>query len=257
MIHIRLNGLSEIKQVQICELRGSDELSVTSVLSASAIVLLNRIISLNTDNGLLENIANRLPVAERDFLLAKVYISTYGDLIESTLTCQTCNKLFDLSFSLNNLVDTIWAEKEEFIKWNNGDGTFNTEEDISFRLPTGDDELVIQHQPSEEAKNNLAQRCSKSFKQIQSEKIEQAISMVAPLIESDLATICPECGLKQTVFFNMQSYLLNTILNERNLIYREIHLIATAYRWSKNDILGLPRSMRKSFVQMILDQYEN
>jgi hypothetical protein len=81
--------------------------------------------------------------------------------------------------------------------------------------------------------------------------VVDALEAVAPVLDLDIGTACPECGARQSVHFDVQFYLLRAIAQERPLIAREIHRIASAYGWSLQEILGLRRSERRQFVELI------
>jgi hypothetical protein len=195
--------------------------------------------------------AAHLTAADRDRLLAAIYRTTYGDRIASTPPCRNCGSLFDLTFALDDLlaaVDRVPAGVADALP----DGTFRAPGGAHFRLPTGEDELSVAGLQPEGAEQALLERCLLDAPAGDARAaVEDALEAIAPVLDLDIGTTCPECGAQQAVHFDIQFYLLRAIAQERPLIAREIHRIAAAYGWSLQEILGLRRSERRQFVELI------
>jgi hypothetical protein len=82
-------------------------------------------------------------------------------------------------------------------------------------------------------------------------EVERIIEEIAPLLDLDIDTACPECCAKQKVHFDVQYYLLRALSQEHKQIAREIHRLASTYQWSLAEILILRRSDRRAFVEFI------
>jgi hypothetical protein len=106
---------------------------------------------------------------------------------------------------------------------------------------------------SSEAELALAQRCVVEAPEglDAPAAVEQAMEDLAPVLDLDIDTACPECGARQAVHFDVQFYLLRAIAQEQNQMLREVHRIASAYGWELDRILDLPRSERRAFVDLI------
>jgi hypothetical protein len=81
--------------------------------------------------------------------------------------------------------------------------------------------------------------------------LQNALEEVAPLFEFELKATCPECSRVHLVQFDIQTYLLRSLLNEQNRLTSEIHRIAAAYGWSFEEILSLGRTERRRLVGLI------
>jgi len=239
--------------IRLRELTGSDEQWVTGVDTGTAIDLLDRLIvrpapgeQANGSPG-----AASLTVSDRDRLLAAVYRMTFGERIQSTAVCARCGQPFDLEFSMEQLVGVLDRAGETTAD-GEPDAEIRLASGVRLRLPTGADELAILGLPHDEAERELLRRCLvEGSNDVTPEVIEQRITEAAPVLDLDLDAACPECGHEQQVHFDLQFYLLRAIEQERRLLAREVHLLATAYGWSLHEILGLPRSQRRIFVELI------
>ena len=239
-------------RAQLREMNGFDEQSVCRSDTATAINLLDRLLLPGPGSFPEDFKAIDLTASERDRLLAQVYEQTFGPRIESTSRCSVCESLFDLPFTIGSLLAAFDPETSSPTAKREPDGAFQMPGGTRFRLPTGTDELAIAGLSASEAELELLRRCVlESGKEIDPEAVQQAMSDVAPVLDIDLVALCPECGAKQAVRFDVQFYLLRALEQQRKQAAREVHRLAVAYGWGLNEILGLPRSQRKAFVEFI------
>src|SRR6185312_8559113 len=91
-------------RVSVEELTGFDEQSVRDVSTATAIALLDRLVTSRRDRSWT---AIALTASDRDRLLAAVYRSTFGPRVEGSPRCVRCDSPFDLSFALDDLLATV------------------------------------------------------------------------------------------------------------------------------------------------------
>ena len=244
------------------ELNGFDEQSVRGVDTAAAIGLLDRLLAGPPGSAAEDLKAIRLTASQRDRLLAAVYERTFGPRIESTVRCTNCREAVDVTFPLEDLLVAFSGAASSPTADALPDGTFRLPNGLRFRLPTGEDETAVAGLSPEEAEREMLERCvieresgvdpnSVREATVQDAAVQEAMEEVAPVLDLDLHGRCPECGAEQSVHFDMQFYLLRAIEQERKQMGREVHRLAIAYGWSLNEILGLFRSERRAFVELI------
>ena len=235
--------------VRLRELTGFEERSVIDGSTASAIRLLDELLLPLEDGGLHRGQVGELPAADRDRLLVAVFQSAYGERVEGTVRCAKCDNLFDLSFSLPDLAASLEAGREQEGIEALPDGTFRLGDGRRFRLPAGRDECAIAGLHGEEAENALLDRCRVEGEvALDPAEFQRLAERIAPVLDLDLDAACPECGSTQRFGFDIQSYLLNAIIQERNRLTSEVHRLATAYGWGLGEILSLSRSERRTLV---------
>lgn len=230
--------------VLLRELNGFDERSVEASNTGAAIALLDRLL----EEGSATCEAADLPAADRDRLLAAVYRRAYSDRVESSVHCARCSALFELSFSLDTLRDTLDAQSTLATMVSLEDGAFRSPDGLVFRLPSGRDEMEVARLAPDAARRALHQRC---YIAGDADLLEETLESVAPVFDLDLDARCPECGHNQQVHFDMQSYLLGALLKERRRLLSEVHRIAVTYGWSRREILELARSERRVHLELI------
>ena len=233
------------------EITGRDEYSIGGIDTANAIELLAKLLDTSSafDSETLR--AVDLVAADRDRLLAAIYKRAFGDRIESTITCARCREPFDLDFSLDRLIESI--KPNDSGEWSQlADGQFRSANGISFRLPTGNDEIAAIGLTAEQVESLLLSRCLQGGEWPEGETaFEDLLEEVAPLIDLELVATCPECNHVQAIQFEIQSYLLGALITERRRLLSDINCIAAAYSWSLDEILSLTRSDRRHLVDLI------
>ena len=231
--------------VYMRSLNGADEMAIENTGTQNLIALLESL--LHSGKSVNKTHAAQIVTAERDRILASLYISMYGEKVESTVNCIACGEKFDLDFSLNELLRHYQPATE--ISEN---GRYQLEPGISFRLPTGEDELCINGHSGMEAARLLLDRCLiEGNTEKDSERVQSKMSEIAPVLSLEMQSVCPECGHEQQVHFDIQSFFLTKLKQERSQLFREIHHIASQYHWSHEEILTLPRNLRKRYAALI------
>jgi hypothetical protein len=231
-------------ELYLQELCGHEELAIEGVHTAAVVALLNRLLRRQGGMASSPNLpvdAAQLSACDRDSVLAALYRLHWGDRIVSSLTCQACDALFDLSFHLSGLQKKLWSDVEE---------------DTTIALPTAEDEMRMGRYLGTwaERANGLV-KISDPEANIVDEEYVNALSLrlerYAPIMDVDLQTTCPECGHQQKVRFDLQSFAMQRWLNDRDQLLQDVHSLASQYRWSLNEILDLPTSMRRRLVERV------
>ena len=234
--------------VSLREINGYDELMIEDNGPRAVLKLLQNVI-LPSSPGKSAVAPEKIVISDRDYLLSGIYSYTYGSRIQSVLKCRACSSPFDMDFSLDELVSSIRGSATDRPQDEQG---FYCYDDHRFRLPNGEDEMAVAGMPVVEAERRILERCMASTDIVANDSdVQSFMKSVAPLVFSEMQTVCPECGANQVVIFDIQSFLLSRLKNERKRVAAEVHSIAMAYHWSHHEILELPRTLRKSYAGMI------
>lgn len=237
------------------EPQGADELGVTGIDTRSAVTLLCRLVQgLPAEADGKPMAADQLAACDRDALLAALHRMLWGDRIVSSLTCAACGALYDLAFELSAVQRQLGGQSEA----------------VRVRRPRCIESRHGEHwtlpdAAAEEAAalhGDAAQRLLASVTGSDSDASDRAavaerLDTLAPLIDIDLSTECAECGAAQRARFDVQSFVMQRLLDERETVLREVHLLASGYGWSWQEIAGLPRSLRRSLVRQFTAKAES
>ncbi len=82
-------------------------------------------------------------------------------------------------------------------------------------------------------------------------RVQEKMAQVAPVLNLTMQAHCPECDNDQEVLFDIQTFFLTRLKQERLQLTKDIHLIARCYHWSADVILDLPRKLRRQYAAMI------
>ncbi|MBK9124077.1 MAG: hypothetical protein IPM16_13310 [Chloroflexi bacterium] len=229
--------------VELRSLNGHDERGIDNSDLPAALGLIDRVLVART--GALAGPGNAAGLTSplRDRVLAGIYVHTYGDLIASSPQCARCDARYDLSFALTDVLAALPMQSI------GSDGTFE-HDGTRFRLPTGADELAVMGLRADDARRELARRCTVDGA-ADVDAVEAAMEAVAPLINVDLDATCPECGAVQHIRFDIGQYLLKRLIDDQKRLPNEVHALAVAYHWGLDEILSLSRTERRRYLALI------
>jgi hypothetical protein len=113
-------------------LRGDDEESIHDADTWSAIALVDRLLVDAPGAAIRPGEAAALTAADRDRVLAALYLRELGDRIASSAACPACDARFDLDFRLSELLARIVPDREGVIA--DEDGGFALADGTRFRV---------------------------------------------------------------------------------------------------------------------------
>jgi hypothetical protein len=263
---------SRVVDVMVRPLTGRDEEMLAdaeargfdgSMASTVTALLARCVVSLGGAGPPSTDVLRSLPVGDREALLLHLRRATLGDRIDCVATCPApaCGERLDLTLSVAEL---LVPRYDDAAAWH--DEVFGSDRRLRlrFRLPTGaDQEVTAEHaatDPAAAARALLA-RCvasstgSGGVPAVLPDDIADAISArmaeLDPQAEIRLHFDCAACGRPVEVLFDTASFFLAEIAATANRLYDEIHAIAWHYHWSEAEILDLPRSKRRCYLDLI------
>lgn len=262
--------------VSLREPCGADEIAVDGVDTRCAVALLARLLE---SAG---SLAPDLAASDRDALLAALHRRCWGDRIVTTLTCSRCEQLFDLSFELSAVQRHLASPTSPWQP--DGRGRIVHENGVVLNVPRLAQELQAAALGPRSGAEQLAESCGALSREMSKavsgctdsdvhetkdaraagpeaasdalqatalEAASDALQAAAPLIDLELAARCADCGHEQSAHFDLQSFLLQRLINERENLLAEVHLLASTYGWSLSEILSLARSTRRQLANAI------
>lgn len=198
----------------------------------------------------------KLSLSDRDRIVATLHAGCFGDRIESMVTCSACGQPFEITFSLADEVIGPLVRRAEVSPPIELDerGTFGLSDGRRFRLPNTDDERALHGLPAEVATRELIRRCvvpETAATDVDDDTLDSAMASVAPILDVEVPVKCGLCSADLNVHFDMVTFFLSSLERERPILLREIHQLAVAYHWSRQEIMDLPRSLRRAHVELI------
>ncbi|GAB6192453.1 hypothetical protein [Desulfocastanea catecholica] len=246
-------GGSEPHYVELRELCGHDEIELDGVNTAAALRLLGRLMGdapeINTSDR--NPNVRKLCASDRDALFAALHRQRWGDRIVSTLSCQGCSREFDLSFNLSTLQRSIYGDAKQ--------ASLKLTSEQHLTPPLAEQELAAADYGVAEGVVFLASWVagnadidSGGMTSETLSRLSDRLDAVAPLLDVDLKAICPECGHEQIARFDIQTFVMQRLLGEREQLLQDLHCMALNYRWSLSELLSLPTSTRRAMAERLV-----
>jgi len=239
--------------------------------------LLSRIVNFNDkgdyddekyeENRALDMVKNMI-IGDRTYLMFIVRQLTYGDAIYFDVQCSLCNNTMSIALSINTILGNILSNQnksEILIDERTGfyDVKFSSDCIAKIRLLNGlDQENIIVYDMNE---IKLLKSCIVNIDSIGHERlldnkfvnaINSTLSEIDPLSQIILTLNCPSCNASFKIPFIVEDFFFKEIQSRKKNLEYEIHWLALNYHWSESEILTLPVSKRRRYVELVNNTVE-
>jgi len=201
-----------------------------------------------------------LPIGRRDASLLKLREWTFGSRISSVATCPDCGGNFEIVFE----TEAILAGSGMETRAQSGDFRILVDGvELHLHLPNSNDvAAALGCQDADEARRELLRRCvvaSDAFvgdtkledlPSAVKEAAEDALAHADPLADIRLAVSCTDCGRRWYEVFDVAHFFWAELHAWAVRILREVHVLASAYGWPEEVILGMTPSRRSFYLEM-------
>lgn len=232
------------EDARLCEWRAADTLHAQALLDA-------------VTQWLPAEVAapwRELPVTDLEWALLSMRRSLLGDLVRTETGCTQagCGAKVDISFGISEYLAQFSICRPPQVQNCEADGWFSLPGgEARFRIPNGGDQTAVAGaaRPGDE----LSRRCINPEQAVQKymQPVQQLLECMAPTLSGPLQGICPECGSLLKCYFDVQSYVISELRDQAQYLYEDVHLLATRYHWTEQEILDLPRQRRFRYVEQI------
>ena len=235
MAEVRLGSLGPVSY-SLRDLTGADEAAVDPGDAERAALRLLGCLVVLPEGVTLDD----LPVALVHRLHLALYRALHDGPVQNTATCAECSEGFEFDLDLAAICAAQDAAAEAVAP----------PEDGWWTLPTGGElRAPLLRDVTGRRLDDLLARITRG--DVTEEAASAFLEQAAPLLDFDVETGCPQCTASQRMRFSMPRYLVRKIAGERAFLRREVHLIASAYRWSHGEIMTLTRRDRRDYAAMI------
>lgn len=265
---ILVNG-SWIHQVEMRELNGNDEQLLADISEYPVVYRMTKLLCQiitrfgNFGNAIaksqVEKCVRSLTVGDRNILALHIHRFTFGDRLDSVVSCPNCSKVMSLDFTISQLLEPMVSEPAL-----DCDMDF---EGISLKVrpvTAGDLELLLHGDKKTTARalhteEELIRSCIVSSNPPLPDTLrEDFVTAVAlKLEELDpqsnllLNLVCPECHHSFQISFDAEDFFLQELAARGGLLESEVHWLAFNYHWEEKAILSLSMRMRKRYVGLV------
>jgi len=216
-----------------------------------------------------EDVARRLLVADRQFLLLQLRRATFGDRVHADLFCPwpDCGERVSLAFSIEAIPVEAPAGRAPTYTVTLSEAAGAAE--VEFRLPTGADQEELSpwlaHDEAQ-ALTRLLARCVlrvgpsgsgvDALSPLARAEIEARMAEVAPRIEQTVEARCAGCGRSFSAPLDIHRFFFGELRADPDLLYREVHYLAYHYHWSEAEIMAMTRDRRRRYMDVLAGEIE-
>lgn len=209
-----------------------------------------------------EGILGRLLPLDRDFLAVQLIRETFGDVTYVVVKCphEDCGEKLELAPDLSS-VEAKALPEQLVCEVPLSDGRR-----IHLRLPCSADQKALHDAPPDQRNLLLLRRCRVDgdgtlteheldrLDAVEMGRLTASLLDRSPTLDLTAILECGECGRPFTFTYHPGEQLLASLRATRSQILREIHTLAFHYSWSLGEILDLPRTRRRQFLELIEEE---
>ena len=276
------------RQVKLAQLSGHEEEFLAAYAASGNAALVTYLLgccllNIGEIRPVSEDIARSLLIADRQYLLLKLYEITFGPHVQATITCPrlACGERFDLDFMIDDVPIRPLQDKGPCYHMQlSQEAAFDDEgheyqREIVFRLPNGADQEAIEPvlfgggseaqaailllarciqatSPAAEPGVEYVGRLSPQARQ----EIEKQMEEMAPQVDLMMEGSCPECSLPFAIPLDIAGLLLRRLQTSLDTLYRETHYLAYHYHWSEQEIMAMSRPKRRHYIHILAEEIE-
>ncbi|MEO6408206.1 MAG: hypothetical protein ABIO45_05570, partial [Burkholderiaceae bacterium] len=82
-------------------------------------------------------------------------------------------------------------------------------------------------------------------------RLSQAIAALDPLVTFSARCTCPACGAPSEVTVDLEALALGLLHTRQQGVLREVHVLASRYGWSEEEVLAVPSVRRAQYLSLI------
>ncbi|HUZ03482.1 MAG TPA: hypothetical protein VMU89_24315 [Thermomicrobiaceae bacterium] len=205
-------------------------------------------------------LARRLLVGDRDYLMLQLRRLTLGERVSAVVGCPACGERMDVDFR----VDDVPVEWRPQVATNHlvtmdapAAGDAVPPRTVRVRLPNGADQEAVLGLEASIAVERLLARClvepDAALTAKERVAVIEALDRLAPQVEVELDLTCPECAHELVVPFDTTAFFLDEVRQSNAHLLREVHTLAFHYHWSETEILELTRARRRAYLSLLSD----
>jgi hypothetical protein len=222
----------------------------------AATQILDACVLCGDDGSRPRDMARRMLVGDRDYLMLQLRRLMLGDKILAIMVCRACGAKMDVQvdaseISVEGPTPRDMAGEVELPARDAACGRT-----IRFRLPTGGDQEAVVGRPIDAAADEILARClldsdAPALTTEEKTAVIDAIEAQAPRVEVEFDLQCPECAASFVSPFDPTTFFLDEMRISAAQLTREVHTLAFYYHWSEADILSLTRDRRRSYLALL------
>jgi hypothetical protein len=185
-----------------------------------------------------------LPINVRDALLLASRVAAFGNTLDGVAHCPSCGCKIDASVRVPVPIRVPTTDP----------GALDVEgQSIMFRPPNSRDLAeAVRLDDADIAGRMLAGRCQISGEPSDAvaRAIDTAIESLCDASSLELSMACPQCSRPLIVPVDIGSFFWEELRTHASRLIEEVDTLALRYGWAEADILALPESRRRRYLEL-------
>lgn len=216
----------------------------------------------NNDIDVILSRVKNMVIGDRTYLMFLLRQSTFGDSVYFDVKCSSCNDTMSISLSISQMMGQLLSSQNKSdLMMDIETGYYQVKFSncvAELRLLKGLDQENISLLPINET--NLVQSCITNIDAIGREKlldndflnfIDSNLSRLDPLSDIVLTQNCPSCNASCKIPLIIEDFFFKEVKARKDNLEFEVHWLALNYHWSESEILTLPISKRRRYVELV------
>lgn len=195
-----------------------------------------------------------LTIGESNEWLFRLHRQLAGELLDLVVDCPQCGQRLEFAMNSSALVPDDAGQRRESETLLEYQGYRILLRPLSLR-----DLAAIREQETLEAVTGQLLRRAVVTASVQVEDLPEAVlaeiaeqmPVLDPHSELRLSLTCPDCGRKWISLIDIAALVKDEIAACAGKVMEEVHVLATAYGWSEQEILALHPKRRSSYLRMV------
>jgi len=193
------------------------------------------------------------PIFERDRLLLRLRILSFGSSLQATATCPGCAETVEFLASVTSILgESESLAPESTLDWVES-GTR-----LRLRAVTTLDLLASLEAPDvETAEDILLSRClsvDDAFTDVaswaQTPGVRAQFERLHSPMDVSFALTCPHCSHHATLSLNVPHFVWLEVQHAAKTLLGDIDVLASRYGWSERDIVNMPPRRRAAYLEL-------
>jgi len=193
------------------------------------------------------------PLGRRNQALAEVHRDCFGPQLQGWTECSHCAEKLEFQIDCHSLIARQRCANPDSV----------TVRGRAFRPPTSRDLARVAGELDSEAAAQLLMRScllgegsedcvpAAEWTSIDCEELSIRVAEADPLVEILLSFECPVCKTAREHALDLPEFIWAQLEGVAKRILYEIHILASAYGWTEEQILALSDSRRSLYLQMV------
>jgi hypothetical protein len=191
-----------------------------------------------------------LPLGERNRALAQLYCAHFGGTLDGFTQCGACGEKLEFQFDVRQVAEAPALASQEWVAVGRWKFELPSSRAVAMAVNAGEPAQAGQRLLAHCMREPLESEPCWSDEEI--EAIEARLAEADALAEIRVGFACPQCGHGFEEALDLESFLWSEIEELARQLFDDIHLLASAYGWTEQEVLALSPVRRSAYVQRIL-----